>query len=123
MKKPASLLLFGACIFISSSACGPNATTSASGNAWVGTITTEGDVTTVVNESGSVWGGTATLIEELSIGVETGPAEYMFGRVGATASYGNRIYVSDLSVPAVRVYTLEGEYIGDIGREGQGPGE
>jgi hypothetical protein len=24
---------------------------------WVGTITTEGDLTTVVNESGSVWGG------------------------------------------------------------------
>jgi hypothetical protein len=39
---------------------------------WAGTITTEGDVTTVVNESGSVWGGTATLVEEASIGVDAG---------------------------------------------------
>ncbi|MCH7824022.1 MAG: hypothetical protein IH849_04410 [Acidobacteria bacterium] len=48
---------------------------------WVGTITTEGDVTTVVTESGSVWGGTATLVEEASIGVEAGADEYMFGSV------------------------------------------
>ena len=49
--------------------------------AWVGTITTEGNVTTVINESGSVWGGTATLVEEASIGVEIGEDPYMFGRV------------------------------------------
>ena len=36
---------------------------------WVGTITTEGNVTTVINEAGSVWGGAATLVEEASIGV------------------------------------------------------
>ncbi len=39
----------------------PEADTAA---AWVGTITIEGNVTTVVNESGSVWGGTARLVEE-----------------------------------------------------------
>ena len=53
--------------------------------AWVGTITTEGTVTTVVNESGSVWGGVATLVEEASIGVETGADAYMFG--GVTGVY------------------------------------
>ena len=39
--------------------CGaPDSSPAPAGN-WVGTITTEGDVTTVINESGSVWGGTA----------------------------------------------------------------
>ena len=48
------------------------ATQEDANGAWVGTTTTEGNVTTVVNESGSVWGGTATLVEEASIGVESG---------------------------------------------------
>ena len=56
---------------------------------WVGTITTEGNLTTVVNESGSVWGGTATLVEEASIGVETGEDPYMLGlRRGGRGDWG-----------------------------------
>ena len=50
-------------------ACSPESPDSSGDGTWVGTITTEGNVTTVVNESGSVWGGTATLVEEASIGV------------------------------------------------------
>ncbi len=45
-------------------ACGPQEGTTNVDGTWVGTITTEGNVTTVINESGSVWGGTATLVEE-----------------------------------------------------------
>ncbi len=41
-------------------ACGPQESAPDTEGTWVGTITTEGNVTTVVNESGSVWGGTAT---------------------------------------------------------------
>jgi len=55
---------------------------------WVGTITTEGNVTTVVNQSGSVWGGTAELVEEASIGVENGLDEYMFGFTTPVAAPG-----------------------------------
>ena len=100
----------------------PEVPTEAAGT-WVGTVTTEGNVTTVVNESGSVWGGTATLVEEMSIGVEAGDEPYMFGRVGAVAATDDRIYVLDEQVPVVRVYDKEGAYLFDIGRGGQGPGE
>ncbi len=44
-------------------ACSPPEPEGAADGTWVGTITTEGNVTTVVNESGSVWGGTARLVE------------------------------------------------------------
>ena len=52
-------------------ACGQESATEADG-AWVGTITTEGNVTTVVNESGSVWGGTGRG-QVLGVAVEAGP--------------------------------------------------
>ena len=90
---------------------------------WVGTITTEGNVTTVVNESGSVWGGAAMLVEEISIGVDVGPDEYMFGNVEGVAVTGDRIFVLDRSVPVLRVYDLAGNHLLDMGRAGQGPGE
>jgi len=41
---------------LSLTACAPEG----DAGTWVGTIATEGNITTVVNESGSVWGGTAT---------------------------------------------------------------
>ena len=52
-------------------------------------------MTTVVNESGSVWGGTARLVEEMSIGVDIGADEYMFGHVYSVAAHDDRIYVLD----------------------------
>ena len=90
---------------------------------WVGTITTEGNVTTVINESGSVWGGTATLVEEASIGVEAGADEYMFGHINSVYATDDRIYTADVQAPAVRVYDHSGTFIRSIGRPGQGPGE
>jgi hypothetical protein len=53
-------------------ACAPGTPVADSDGTWVGAITTEGDVTTVINESGSVWGGSALLVEEASIGVDAG---------------------------------------------------
>ncbi len=91
--------------------------------AWVGTITTEGDVTTVINESGSVWGGTATLVEEASIGVDVGDEPYMLGFVSGITATEDRIYVLDESPAKVRVYDMDGRHLMDVGREGQGPGE
>ena len=103
--------------------CGAPDSATESGGTWVGTITTEGNVTTVVNESGSVWGGTATLVEEASIGVENGAEEYLFGSVGGVWATEDRIYVVDPQVPVVRVYDFFGAHLFDIGRRGQGPGE
>ena len=105
------------------SACSTPGPAGPSGESWVGTITTEGNVTTVVNESGSVWGGTATLVEEASIGVEAGAEEYMFGLINSVYATDDRIYVADVQVPAVRVYDHDGNFIRNLGRSGQGPDE
>jgi hypothetical protein len=104
-------------------ACASPSNDSASDAGWVGTITTEGNVTTVINESGSVWGGAATLVEELSIGVERGEPEYMLGPPRTLWDAGDRIIVPDWSAPTVRVFDAEGRFVGEIGRGGQGPGE
>ena len=90
---------------------------------WVGTITTEGNVTTVVNESGSVWGGTARLVEEASIGVESGADEYMFSYVMGLFGTDEHIYVADEQSSLVRRYDHAGVYVDTIGGVGQGPGE
>ncbi len=104
--------------------CSPQPTEGpAADGAWVGTITTEGNVTTVINEAGSVWGGPATLLEEASIGVENGPDEYMFGEVNGVWATDDRIFVVDAQLPALRVYDPAGEHLMDIGRSGPGPGE
>ncbi len=103
-------------------ACGQEPATESDGT-WVGTITTEGNVTTVLNETGSVWGGTATLVEEASIGVDSGPDEYMLGEVVGVAATGDKIFVIDGQLPAVRVYDHQGRHQYDLGAQGQGPGE
>ncbi len=90
---------------------------------WVGTITTEGNVTTVVNESGSVWGGTARLVEEASIGVEAGAEPYLLGMVLGVGVAEDLIYVLDRQVHRIRVYDRNGIHVRDLGREGDGPGE
>ncbi len=117
----ALLLVLGAC-----TPAGPEdpvGAGTAAETAWVGTITTEGNVTTVVNESGSVWGGPARLVEELSIGVETGAEEHMFGDIAGLAADEDRIFVLDSQLPALRVYDMEGRHLRDLGGEGDGPGE
>lgn len=120
MRANAPLLLVVAMVTV---ACSPDSDVPGAEAAWVGSTTTEGEVTTVVNESGSVWGGTARLVEDLSIGVEVGDEPYLFGRVGGVAAHEDLIYVLDTQIPAVRVYDGEGAYVRDVGREGQGPGE
>ncbi len=104
-------------------ACGPGEDGTESDGTWVGTITTEGNVTTVINESGSVWGGTATLVEEASIGVESGPEEYMLADISFLYADDERTYLVQPGIPAVRLYDHAGAYVGDLGRPGQGPGE
>jgi len=111
-----------ALLMVVAAACG-GAEDAGSDGSWVGTITTEGNVTTVINESGSVWGGTATLVEEASIGVAVGPEEYMLGEIAALYATDDEIYVLDGSVSKVRVYDFAGEHLRSFGQAGQGPGE
>jgi hypothetical protein len=110
-------------LLLAAVSCAPGPAGDSTAGSWVGTITTEGNVTTVVNASGSVWDGTARLAEELSIGVETGADAYMLGEVLGIACTDDRIFVLDGQVPVVRAYDWSGQWIRDLGREGQGPGE
>ncbi len=103
--------------------CGTASEDPAVDGEWAGSVTTEGNVTTVVNESGSVWGGAATVVEELSIGVDAGEDPYMFGAASGLWMTDDAIYVADSRAPAVRVFDHQGRYLRDIGRVGQGPGE
>ena len=103
--------------------CSPEASDPSSEGTWVGTITTEGNVTTVVNEDGSVWGGPGRLVEEASIGVDVGEPVYMLGQVRGIAATNDLIFVLDSSVGVVRVYDYGGVHMRDLGGPGQGPGE
>ncbi|NKB87182.1 MAG: 6-bladed beta-propeller [Acidobacteria bacterium] len=91
--------------------------------AWVGEVAVDGGVTTVRNVSGSVWGGEARLVPEMEIGMAEGPDEYMFGRVRAIHSTGDRILIADRDANLVRAYDWDGEFLYQIGGPGQGPGE
>ncbi|NKB87106.1 MAG: 6-bladed beta-propeller [Acidobacteria bacterium] len=103
--------------------CSDQASEPGSVGDWVGTIAIEGPTTTVVNESGSVWGAAGHLVEELSIGVEEGADEYMFGMVTTLTATDDRIFVIDVQVPVVREYDHDGQFIANLGRAGEGPGE
>ncbi|UCD23980.1 MAG: 6-bladed beta-propeller, partial [Gemmatimonadota bacterium] len=91
---------------------------------WVAEIDTVGDTVVVRTISGSVWGETATLVEDLVIGMLEGPEELVFGHVAAIAvDERGGMYVLDISVPAIRHFDAEGRYVRTFGREGSGPGE
>ena len=66
----------------------------------------------------------ATLREELSIGVADGKAEYMFGEVADIAvGRDGTILVVDRKGLVIRRYDSRGNYLGPVGRRGEGPGE
>ena len=76
-------------------------------------------------DSGSegVWGD-ASVVEELAIGVEFGADEYMFGRIYSLAvGPDGTIHVTDSQGPVVRSYDGDGNFLRNVGRQGQGPGE
>jgi len=94
-----------------------------SGNGWQYTSETNGDLTTVVTTAGSSWGVEASIREELSIGVEEGDDPYMFAFISSVWPGDDLIIVADYRLPAVRAFDLEGNFLFDVGRPGQGPGE
>lgn len=91
---------------------------------WIATHDTIGDTIVVHTLSGSVWGDTARLVPEVSIGMLSGPEEYIFGDIVSLAhGPDGTIYVMDRQVPALRVYDPDGSYRTTFGRSGEGPGE
>jgi hypothetical protein len=105
-------------------ACSSGSESDSPWGTWEAVVDTVGDTITVHTVSGNVWGDTMVLEPELSIGVLEGPDEEMFGSVRSLAvTDSGEILVVDAQVPAIRRFAPDGRYVGDIGREGSGPGE
>lgn len=65
-----------------------------------------------------------TFEEDLTIGVEAGDENYMFGsQVFMNADDEGNIYVTDRDRKEVRKYDPNGKFLHSLGRPGQGPGE
>ena len=88
------------------------------------TVEVIGDTTIVRSQGPGMWGTTATLVPEVSIGELEGPDEYLFGTVGSIAVNDDRtVYVLDTQAQHIRVFDSTGTYIKTLGRRGEGPGE
>jgi len=94
------------------------------GKEWQAVVDTVGDTITVRTLAGSVWGDTAYLEPEVSIGLVDGPDEYLIGEPRSVAvGPDGTVYVLDTQVPVLRAYAPDGTHLRDIGRQGGGPGE
>jgi len=100
--------------------CGAESTSTS----WEAVRQVSGDTTTVHTVAGQAWPAAVGLSEDLEIGVLNGPAELIFGEVTRLAedSQGG-IYVLDGQVPEIRHFDRTGEFVGTVGRSGEGPGE
>ncbi|HJS47468.1 MAG TPA: hypothetical protein VJ773_05725, partial [Gemmatimonadales bacterium] len=86
-------------------------------------VDTVGDTVVVRTLAGSIWDSSRVLAEDLSIGVDEGPPEEMFGQVRSIAvAPDGAIYVMDPE-PALRKFDRAGAYLATFGRLGSGPGE
>ncbi len=92
---------------------------------WKGTETVENGVTHVMNPANGMHAPMTIELEELwRIGGDTDDEDEFFGLIVAidTDAEGN-VYVLDLQLAEVKIYSPDGEFIRSIGREGEGPGE
>ena len=80
----------------------------------------------VKNTEKGLWDGSGkiSLHDEMIIGKEIGDESEMFGYIrGLSIDQKDNIYVADSFDLNISVYSTEGEFIREFGREGQGPGE
>ncbi len=80
--------------------------------------------TSVTEESDPTNAAHLELTANISIGVELGDTNYVFGQiVEALLNENGDVLVLDLSTMNVRQFSSDGEFIGSAGRQGTGPGE
>jgi hypothetical protein len=98
---------------------------SAAAGAWQGKELQREGVKVVTNPTKPMDGPKTAKLEELwRIGGETDNEDEFFGVIAdiQTGKDGN-LYVLDVQLAEVKVYSPSGEFIRTIGREGEGPGE
>lgn len=96
---------------------------------WTGAVdtTTTGELV-VRNTGGGAWARDTVVAERIlllgDIGISAGREETTFGMItGLAVDSAGRLYVSDYQGSTVRAYSRDGEYLGLVGGEGDGPGE
>jgi hypothetical protein len=107
-------------------ACAPAETTSSTATHWQGGVeTTEAGIILVNNAGGGGWvEDTVMAVRELTIGLEDGDPDYLFGDImGVTADASGVIYIADRMGALVRAYGGDGRYLALVGGKGEGPGE
>lgn len=94
---------------------------------WKGKFFKEGDVTVVENRGEGIWGrniGEKILLKEnLSLGVEYGDENQIFGWIDVAVDSSQNIYIPDQQNHRILKFDKNGKFIWKAGREGQGPGE
>ena len=71
-----------------------------------------------------VWGDTLRLVEEVRIGTLEGDVNYALSAVGGVVVLDDgTIWVGDRHLSAIRRFDVDGLYVDQIGRKGEGPGE
>lgn len=103
--------------------CGNEARTPSRAS-WAAVADTLGDTIRIRTLTGSVWGDTATLVPEVSIGSLDGADEYVIGEPrGIEVAADGTIFLLDSQLPVLRAYGPDGTFLRNIGRDGSGPGE
>ena len=82
----------------------------------------------IVTSRSPAWSGsdawTVSNRPTVTIGELDGPLEFTFGDVVAAGTLSDgRIFVGDSQAHTIRIFSAEGDYLGSMGREGEGPGE
>lgn len=116
-----STLASAICVFVLAGCSGRDDAAGTSARVERETI---GDTTVVRTVTGSAWGDTARLVEELRIGTLEGREELTFGRIGDIAVAPNgAIFVYDGQAVTIRQFDSTGAFVRRVGGKGQGPGE
>lgn len=83
---------------------------------------TLGDTVVVRNLTGSVWGDSVRVVEELRIGNGRNDTISGFGRIESMAvREDGTVAIMDATVPALRLFDAKGRYAGTLGRGGLRP--
>ena len=81
-------------------------------------------VETIVIDGAPRWGAAPALVEELRSGSAMGDPDETFGLIGGLVVLDDGdVWIGDRHLGALRRFDSAGTYLGQVGREGEGPGE